>query len=341
MHADLFVTLWPTFDHFADFARDDRIAGIRLNSAMIAQPELREGLARIEAVQPTVPLYFDVKGRQLRVSEVLPNSAYLDIRLNHPIEVPTPTMVLFKAGSDPALLGTLSEGGYRLTFSANPRWRVRAGESLHIKDPNLVVRGDIFTQAEKEKIAIVAGSGLVRRWFISYVESWADLHQFTAMVPDFDEIFLKIESKQGLQWAQDNALQMPSKVRLVAACGDLFVEVDQPHDILEATRTIIHADPTALMGSRMMLSTCRTPSTYLSEQVRRLAERHPAASADILRVLENSLRPQDPDFADFTQVAWLYDQGYRSFMLCDELCLKGPTLQVAVGAFDALHKSYR
>ena len=47
-----------------------------------------------------VPLWFDVKGRQLRVVEALDNPDYLDLRMNHPIKVDTPTVVLLKAGAD-------------------------------------------------------------------------------------------------------------------------------------------------------------------------------------------------------------------------------------------------
>src|SRR5262245_54177274 len=111
----------------------------------MSHPELDRELATIRALAPAVPLYFDVKGRQLRVAEVLDNEEYLDVRLNHPISVPTPTVVLLKAGADTGRLGRLEEGGHRLVFDRNPRYRVRAGESLHIRDPRLAVSGPLFT----------------------------------------------------------------------------------------------------------------------------------------------------------------------------------------------------
>jgi hypothetical protein len=338
MTPDLFVTLWPSFPHFERFAKDPRLAGIRLNSAMMNHPELGRELALVRASEATVPLYFDVKGRQLRVTEVLPNPEYLDFRVNHPIRVPTPTVLLLKAGGDAAMLGSVSEGGYRLTCSQNPRWSVRAGESIHIKDPALEVGGPIFTDAEKAKIAKVVASGLISRWFISYVEDERDLAEFRELVGPTTEVFLKIESKRGLEYARTATLE-PGE-RLVAACGDMFVEVDEPHHILSAARTVIQADPEALVGSRLLLSTCRGPSTYLRQQVTRLAEQYPAASAAVLDVLRDASGPRDPDFADFAQLAWLYDVGYRSFMLCDELCLRGDLLDVAVAAFDSFRKDY-
>lgn len=339
MIPNLLVTLWPSFPHFEQFSRDPRLQGIRLNSAMMNNPDLERELDLIRTAGATVPLYFDVKGRQLRVTEVLDNPDYLDFRVNHPISVPTPTVVLLKAGADAGMLGEVSEDGYRLTFSQNPRWRVRAGESLHIKDPALHVGGAIFTDAEKEKIAKVVSTGLITRWFVSYVEEQRDLDEFRELIGCHTEVMLKVESKRGLQFAASEFRKEPS-VRLVAACGDMFVEVDAPHHILAAAKTVLAADPDALVGSRLLLSTCRGPSTYLRTQVTRLAEQHPEASKAVLEVLQDASGPHDPDFADFAQLAWLYDVGYRSFMLCDELCLRGDLLGLAVSAFDAFRADY-
>ena len=41
---DLLVTLWPTFSHYKDFAKDYRLTGIRLNSAMMSAFELDNDL---------------------------------------------------------------------------------------------------------------------------------------------------------------------------------------------------------------------------------------------------------------------------------------------------------
>lgn len=340
VNVDLMVTLWPSFPHFAKFAHDPRLSGIRLNSAMMSSPDLDRELEVIRSVAPTVPLYFDVKGRQLRVVEVVEDPDYLSFRVNHPVDVPTPTPILFKAGTDAGLLATVTEGGYRLTFSRNPQWRVRPGESIHIKHPELRVGGPIYTEVEKEKIAKVVASGLVSRWFLSYVEAKEDLDEFLALVPNPEEVFLKIESKRGLLYAHDQCWDRPSNVRLVAACGDLFVEVDAPHDILSAVQVVLNADSRALVGSRLFLSVCRGPSTYLQGQVTRLAEKYPEASRAVLELLRDSASPKDPDFADFAQLGWLYDQGARSFMLCDELCLSDAHLSLAVNAFDAWRRTY-
>lgn len=343
MISSLMVTLWPTMPHFRRYAGmgADVLAGIRLNSAMIGIDELYDALSIVGSLpKGHAPCYFDVKGRQLRVAEIIENANYLELRLNHPIKAQTPATVLFKAGSDPARLVKISEDGKRLLFDRNPRWSVRVGESLHFPEGVDVIAKSIFTEFETQKINLVRNSGLIRRWFLSYVESIDDIDQFHELVApyQYDELLLKIESPRGLDFAREWGHKLGHKIHLTAATGDLYVEVPQPHDILESVQTIVKADPNAVMASRMFLSVCRTPSTHLANQVRKLAERYPDAAAEILRTVGESVAPRDPDFADFAQVEWLKAQGYKRFMLCDELCLHEKMLDVAVGAFHAVNK---
>lgn len=302
---NLSVTLWPSFPHFLRFAKDPRISSIRLNSAMMSNPELEEELDKVKSLNIKTPLYFDVKGRQLRITEVIPNDNFLDIRLNHPITVDTPTPVLFKAGADVALLQEVTEGGYRLKFLGGPKFNVKDGESIHIRDNSLVVGGNQFTDLELQKIEKVKKAGF-KRYYLSYVECQKDVDEFIDLVGDDCEVRLKIENKRGLDYVRTE-FKKTVNVRLVAARGDLYVELEKPHHILEACKLIIDRDPQAIVGSRMLLST-------ITDAV--------------------------PSCADFSELAWLYDIGYKNMMLCDELCLKEPLLARAVGAFDAFKKSY-
>lgn len=303
----LMVTLWPSFPHFKSFLNDDRLSGIRLNSAMMALPELDRELEIVEAEQGynTVPLFYDIKGRQLRIEEVILSPTHLEIRLNHPISVATPTPVLFKAGADAALLESVEDDGYRLVFQGGPKYMVRAGESLHIRHPSLQVGGDQFTDIELAKISRVKQSGLTK-WFLSYVESQRDVDEFRDLVGKDAEVMLKIESKRGLEYvARDFKKQ--DNLTLVVARGDMYVELDMPHEILAAQKMMIEKDPEACVASRLLLSVVRSPV---------------------------------PSCTDFSELAWLYDIGYRNIMLCDELCLKDEFLGPAVAAFDAFRDSY-
>lgn len=301
----LMVTLWPSFPHFPKFAADPRLRGIRLNSAMMAPTELTKELELAAAPEVEVPLWFDVKGRQMRVAEVIPDDDHLDLRLNHPIFVRTPATVLFKAGADAARLDRLEEGGRRLVFQGGPHYLVREGESLHIRHPSLEIRGPLFTDAELEKIAMVRAAGC-RRWFLSYVEEAADVDRFLELVGRDAEVMLKIESPRGLDYVARDFVKREN-LTLVAARGDLYVELERPHEILAATKLIVERDPEACVGSRILLSTIQSGV---------------------------------PECADFSELAWLYDIGYRSMMLCDEICLKEKLLARAVNAFDAFRQAY-
>ncbi len=301
----LMVTLWPSFNHFPYFAEDDRLAGIRLNSAMIDHSILGNELAILKRTKVVPPLYFDIKGQQLRVEEFHPNPNYLDITLNHSISVQTPTVVLFKAGEDWARLAKVTEGGRRLIFDGGPKYMVKAGESLHIRHPSLKVTGPVFTESELKKIQTVREAGFTR-WFLSYVENQRMVDEFRELVGRDAQVMLKIESKKGLEYVARD-FRKESNLSLVAARGDLFVEVDKPHDIMAALKLIIQNDPEACAGSRMLLSMVNSPV---------------------------------PSCSDLADLAWMYDIGYRNMMLCDELCLKHESLDVAVSAFEAFKGVY-
>ena len=116
----------------------------------------------------------------------------------------------------------------------------------------------------------------------------------------------KIENKKGLEYVAKEFRKKPN-LSLMAARGDLYVEVDKPHHILEALKLIVKKDPEAGVGSRLLLSTINKPV---------------------------------PECADFMDLAWLYDIGYRKMMLCDEICLKEELLARAINAFESFRGGY-
>ncbi|MFA5125192.1 MAG: hypothetical protein WC473_05240 [Patescibacteria group bacterium] len=305
---DLFlhVTLWPSMPHFDQFANDNRIAGIRLNSAMMSCPELDHELEKIKSSLFGVPLWYDIKGRQLRITEVNFNPHFLDIVINHPISVPTPIPVLFKAGADGAELIRLEDGGRRLIFNGGPEYLVKAGESLHVRHPQLRILGEMFTDEEKLKIEKVRAAGFTR-YYLSYVSNQRYIDEFRELVGPDAEVKLKIEDKKGLEYVATE-FKRSDKTSLIAARGDLYVEIDRPHEIMAALKLIIAKDPGACVGSRIMLSVVAEPV---------------------------------PSCSDFLELAWLYDIGYREMMLCDELCLKRDLLTAAVNAFDCFRSAYK
>lgn len=301
---ELMVTMWPSFPHFDRFVLDKRISGVRLNTAMVEVGEMQGELLKASHTGG-VPLWIDVKGRQLRVVESRPYKDHLELILNHPISVQTPTVVIFKAGEDQAVLREVVDHGYRLVFEGGPDFMVKAGESLHLRHPSLVVGGDQFSEAELEKIAASKKAG-ISRFFLSYVQNQRDVDEFRALVGKDAEVILKIEDNRGLRYVAEEFRKSPG-ISLMAARGDLYVEIDKPHRIPEALRLIIGKDPEASVGSRILLSVVHAPV---------------------------------PSCADFLEIAWLADVGYRRMMLCDEICLKEHLLAVSVDAFDQFRTDY-
>ena len=302
---ELLVTMWPSFTHFPRFVTDKRLSGVRLNTAMYGADEMDKEFRLANSIHDAVPLYFDIKGRQLRVVRAFPFPDRLELLINHPIKVKTPTMVIFKAGEDRALLKEVANNGRRLIFDGGPEYMVYDGESFHIRDPSLEVGGEAFVQTELDKLAKAKKAG-ISRYFLSYVQSQRDVDEFLNLVGRDTEVVLKIEDQRGLNYVA-NEFKKTDNISLMAARGDLYVEVERPHQILNAMKLIVDRDPRALVGSRIMLSVSREPV---------------------------------PDCADFMELAWMYDIGYRRMMLCDEICLKEELLSAAIDAFDCFRQSY-
>lgn len=167
------------------------------------------------------------------------------------------------------------------------------------------IMGEMFTDEEKEKINKVRRAGFYR-YYLSYVSDQRYVDEFKELVGPDAEIKLKIEDKKGLEFVAREFVKS-DKVSLIAARGDLYVEIDRPHEIMAALKLIIAKDPRACVGSRIMLSIVDEPV---------------------------------PACADFLELAWLYDSGYREMMLCDEICLKEDLLTPAVNAFDSFRLAY-
>lgn len=340
MSLSLHATLWPSFPHFYTFANDNRLAGIRLNSAMIDNAELELELDKIRGEPPLNPLWFDIKGRQLRITAVNFNEEYLDITINHPISTPTPVMVLFKAGADEALLVKLEEDGRRLIFQSGPEFMVNVGESIHVRHPEFKVLDearDMFTLVEKEKIDQVRAFGFTR-YYLSYVYSQSYVDEFRELVGPDAEVRLKIEDIAGLKYVAREFVKNDNTT-LVAARGDLYVEVNRPHHIIPALKMIIARDPKACVGSRIFLSTVQPPLAKIKRALN-YVESNLIDNDKASEIIDYLMRPQTPSCSDFLELAWLYDIGYRDMMLCDELCLRGDLLGVAINAFESFRRSY-
>ncbi len=90
---------------------------------------------------------------------------------------------------------------------------------------------------------------------LSYVESVADVEEVKNLLPNA-EVVCKIETQKGLGFARR---EKSKHGQLMAARGDLYVEVLQPHKIIPALKDIIQADPNAIVASRILDSLAWTP----------------------------------------------------------------------------------
>lgn len=331
------ATLSPEQPQFARFARDSRLAGIRMNNIALSKEELAQSLCSHEFMGATVPLFADVKGRQIRVTEVREYPDHLELVINHSIEAETPFPVLFKAGTDDALLERIEDGGQRLVFRGGPRYKVREGESLHVRSDSLHIHRPIFTSTEKEKIEMIKHAGITK-FFLSYVEEQRDIDEFLELVGKDAEVWLKIETEKGLRFVAKD-WKKRSNLTLVAARGDLYVEIEQPHLITEALKLIITKDSGACVGSRILLSLTDTPvPADLLLNALSLVETDTAACIKRLQMIFATMSAGSPvpSCSDIMDIAWLYENGYRRFLLCDNLYLKKEWLGTALNVLGCL-----
>ncbi|MBI5065473.1 hypothetical protein HZA97_04490 [Candidatus Woesearchaeota archaeon] len=307
---ELFVTLWPSdkiFPHYEKFASDERIAGVRLNTALLYNEERRNEKPIEELFDEAVKkahgtrVYCDIKGRQLRVCEVSDRKDKLELTVNHDINVNLPTVAIFKGGNDPARLAEIKDKR-TLVFDAGPKWKVKTGESVSIRDPSLKVQGTI-PEYEKEVIK-KARNAVIKDFMLSFVENEEDMTELRKYTGSDGELVAKIESKDGLDFVRYE-YNKDSGYNLMTARGDLFVTIKKPHQIVKATEDIVKACPNAIAASRILLSVTNEPV---------------------------------PSCSDFSDLEFLLKAGYTRLMLCDGLCMKPDSLDIAINIIEAYAK---
>jgi len=286
------VTAPPYAELLEEVARHPIVTGLRLNTVMPYRESPREVLERLQ--QLGTPLWVDLKGRQLRVREAaIP--PFTEVRLSHAISVATPVDAFFADGRECVRVAAVD--GDRLILADGPRRLVGPGESVNIVHPSLQIEGTL-TAVDHLYLAAMRELGL-QRVMLSYVESPDDVEEVRALLPGA-EVMLKIESQPGLTFAGTCGARHG---RLVAARGDLFVEVLRPHRIIGALCQIIRADPDAVVASRLLES---------------LAD-HPV-----------------PSSADLGDLAFLLAIGYRTFLLGDVICLQRDPVIEALNLLEAV-----
>lgn len=286
------VTVPPYATFIDDVARHPVVGGLRLNTVMPVKGPLDAMLERLAAHGQ--PLWVDLKGRQLRVVDAAV-PPFTSVRLSHRIDVTTPADAFFSDGREYARIVEIE--GDRLILDESPRRVVGPGESVNIVADDLRIEGSL-TDTDRSYLDAMSRAGL-RDVMLSFVESPGDVAEVREILPDAN-VVLKIESRPGLGFV---ARHGATHGRLMAARGDLYVEVVQPHRIIAAMREIVRADPDAIVASRILSSLAVDPV--------------PLAS-------------------DICDVAFCLEIGYRTFLFGDEVCQRRDTILPALNLFSEI-----
>ncbi|NJM41761.1 MAG: hypothetical protein HC853_13880 [Anaerolineae bacterium] len=294
MNIQAIVTVPPYAKFIGEVAAHPLVGGLRLNTVMPLKhdEDISTLLKRLSGFGK--PLWVDLKGRQLRVvGAAIP--PYTEVKLSHRLSVDTPVMAFFADGREHAEVIGVNED--RMLLADGPRRLIGPGESVNIPHPSLRIEGTL-TETDYAYLAAMRGLGL-RHVMLSFVECASDADEVRALLPDV-ELVQKIESRRGLHHARTTRA---THGRLMAARGDLYVEVGQPHQIASAVQEIVRTDPNAIVASRLFESLAF----------------HPV-----------------PNSADIGDAAHLLHIGYRTFMLGDSICFKRESVLEALNLLEAL-----
>ncbi|MBL8062523.1 MAG: hypothetical protein JNK32_05860, partial [Anaerolineales bacterium] len=257
MKLSALVTIPPYASFIDEVAAHPIVSGLRLNTVMPLKESHRKVLERLSKIKATprsvfaagdggesfMPLWVDLKGRQLRVTEpALP--PFTEVKLSHAVRVSTPVDAYFSDGNERVRVAAVD--GKRLILEDGPRRMVGPGESVNIIHPSLEIEGTL-TETDRAYLAAMKELRLTKV-MLSYVESAADVDEVKSLLPNA-EVVSKIETQKGLDYARK---EKSRHGQLMAARGDLYVEVLQPHKIIPALKTIIQADPKAIVASRIL-----------------------------------------------------------------------------------------
>ena len=297
---DAIVTVPPYAPFIREIAKHPIVSGIRLNTVMPIKEPVPDLLRRLKEEARGKDVWVDLKGRQLRIAThgVPP---FTEIKLTHRIEVQTPVRAYFSGGREVATV--VGVDGDRLIMQDGPKRVVGPGEAVNIPDESLRIEG-YLTDTDRAYLEAAAAVGNPHV-MLSFVEGKQDIAQARAIYPDAI-IAAKIESRRGLVYARES-WDPKGAQRLMAARGDLYLEVKRPHEIVGALEDIVGKDPRAIVASRLFSSLAQG---YM------------------------------PEAADIGDADSLMRMGYTTFMLGDEVCLQRDSALSALNLLDAMTTEY-
>lgn len=297
----LIVTQGPYSSFLDDVVQCELVSGIRLNTIMpIKEDRFEEKLSELRDRVAPKTLWIDLKARQLRIREFA-NTPYTAVTISHRINVRLPNTVYFDNGHITARLADID--GYRLILEDYAGRLLGPGESVNIIDESLeYLEPDLLTERDRRYVEACRKLG-IDHYMLSFVEREEDVLTLKRLHPSCT-VMSKIESRKGLKHL--NPIYRESDY-LMAARGDLYTELDYPHEIGNALKTIYAVGKNrSIVASRMLTSLLR----------------HPV--------------PSCPDMMD---LLYLKDIGYTAFMIGDDICFKKEILMQSIKIFQVIFNS--
>ncbi len=280
----------PTVEHETSYIdsvlHDSLVSGIRINTGhndfwKKAEYKIRELKGKTDYVNKD--LWMDLKGRELRIMQSQNNNKKEQwIKMNHKIKVNTPCEMYFNDGR--ACTEITKVMGKNMRINSPVPVIFGKGTPINIPDNSLEIK-DYYTKNDK-KIIELANKNNIHNYMISFVEKGSEIEELLKYDKKAN-IVAKIESKKGMSFVKNIYPSYDNKVRLMAARGDLYVELERPHHLINALEDIIEADSDAILASRICTS-----------------------------VTKNDLMPS---CTDLTDISYAMSLGYNSFLLGDEL----------------------
>lgn len=188
--------------------------------------------------------------------------------------------------------------GNKLILYDRPSRVVGSGEPVNILDPSLKIEG-FLTEGDQEYVEAFKELGQ-HSYMLSFFENFDDVQELLSIDKDA-EIIAKIESRRGMDFVE-NRYSTSGGIRLMAARDDLFINLGY-ENIHRAVSAILKKDPQAIAASKILTS------------------------------LEEGMQVS---MADISDIRWLLNAGYSSFMLSDGLCFRQDSFQRAMDVLTKL-----
>ncbi len=308
MKLNIIGTIKPDATYLREIIIHPMISGIRYNTAIPTEIPKKKIIYDLKKKIYPKQLWIDLKCRELRIEEAvtIPNEI---ITLNHKIEVKTPTIMYFNEGEKYLIIDEIIDGNkirIKVPSNVSNDFKMQFGKAASVNIPEVRKIHGFLTRNDVEYIHASMEND-IHYYMISYVEQASDIEEILKIDPEA-RIVAKIESEKGVQFVEEEYDKYKDRVRLMAARGDLYIELDRPHKILNIMKLIIRKDPDAIAASRILLS-----------------------------VLEAE---QIPSCADLCDIGFILEIGFKNILLGDHICEDETALKNAIGILEAVQADF-